>query len=69
MKHQLLSGLAALLIAGTSFTSKAAVEPTLNYTEDFTVLYKGATSGTMYKSSAAYPARYWIREGLSTSKS
>lgn len=68
MKHSLLSGLAALLIAGTSFTSKAAVEPTLNYTEDFTVLYKGVTSGTMYKSSAAYPARYWIREGLSTSK-
>lgn len=65
MKHSLLFGLSALMWIGTAFSSQAQ-NPVTDYTEDFTTLYKGATSGNMSRSSYAYPVRYWIREGVTT---
>ena len=65
MKHFLHSCLAGLLCMGTAFSSHA-VEPTNDYTETFTTLYKGATSGNMSRSNYGYPVRYWIREGVTT---
>ena len=64
MKQFLLTGLTALTLLATSFTGRAD-DSTLveNYTEDFTTLYKGATSGNMSRSTYPYPAHYWIREG------
>ncbi|MCH5230242.1 MAG: carboxypeptidase regulatory-like domain-containing protein [Muribaculaceae bacterium] len=67
MKQFLLTGLTALMLLGTSFTGRAD-DSTLvqGYTEDFTTLYKGATSGNMSRSSYGYPVKYWIREGVTT---
>ncbi|MCH5246117.1 MAG: carboxypeptidase regulatory-like domain-containing protein [Muribaculaceae bacterium] len=65
MKHSLLFRLLALMCLGVAFSS-SAVEPTTGYTEDFTTLYKGYTSGNMSRSSYAYPVRYWMREGVTT---
>lgn len=65
MKHHLLSSLMVLMLGGMAFNS-SAVEPTLNYKEDFTTLFNGASSGNMSRTNYGYPAHYWIREGVTT---